>query len=132
MAEADGSAVQLDANTAIQAVLKKAASFNGVVRGLRESAKALERKRGKICILADDCSEAAYVKLVEALCAESQTPLYRVDKNKTIGEWVGLCKITTEGEAKKVIKCSCAVIVDWGVDSAEKKWLEADAKSKSA
>ena len=132
MAEAEGSAVQLDANTAIQAVLKKAASFNGVVRGLRESAKALERKRGKICILADDCSEAAYVKLVEALCAESQTPLYRVDANKTIGEWVGLCKIGADGKALKVIKCSCAVIVDWGVDSAEKKWLEADAKSKSA
>ena len=44
-----------------------------------------------------------YVKLVEALCAEHQINLIKVDDNKKLGEWAGLCKIDREGKARKVV-----------------------------
>ena len=45
-----------------------------------------------------------YVKLVEALCAEHQINLIKVDDNKKLGEWAGLCKIDREGKARKVVR----------------------------
>ena len=40
-----------------------------------------------------------YSKLVEALGAEDQINLIKVDGGKKLGEWVGLCK--TEGKPYK-------------------------------
>merc|ERR1719227_106247 len=40
--------------------------------------------------------------------------LDKVDANKKLGEWGGLCKIDKEGNARKVVGCSCAVVKDWG------------------
>lgn len=51
-----------------------------------------------------------YKKLVQALCNEHQIPLIRVDNNKKLGEWAGLCKIDNTGKARKVVGCSCVVI----------------------
>ena len=51
-----------------------------------------------------------WVKLVEALCAEHQITLIKVDDNKKLGEWVGLCKIDREGKPRKVVGCSCVVV----------------------
>jgi len=36
----------------------------GLVKGLNEVAKALDRKEALLCILADDCEDAKYKKLV--------------------------------------------------------------------
>lgn len=41
------------------------------------------------------------IKLVEALCAEHQTNLIKLDDNKKLKEWVGLCKIDREGKPVK-------------------------------
>lgn len=73
-----------------------------------------------MCVLADDCDEAMYKKLVIALCTEHNIPLLRVDNNKKLGEWAGLCKIDKEGKARKVVRCSCVVIKDYGGDSPSK------------
>lgn len=50
------------------------------------------------------------MKLVEALCAEHQINLIKVDDGKKLGEWAGLCKIDKEGKARKVVGCSCVVV----------------------
>jgi len=36
--------------------------------------------------------------------------IIKVDDNKKLGEWVGLCKIDKEGKARKVVGCSCVVV----------------------
>jgi small subunit ribosomal protein S12e len=51
-----------------------------------------------------------YKKLVQALCNEHQIPLIKVDNNKKLGEWAGLCKIDNTGKARKIVGCSCVVI----------------------
>ena len=61
-----------------------------------------------------------YVKLVEALCAEHQISLIKVDDNKKLGEWVGLSKIDKEGKPCKVVGCSCVVVKDYGKESQAK------------
>ncbi|KAJ4458417.1 putative 40S ribosomal protein [Paratrimastix pyriformis] len=99
--------------TALQEVLKRAVIGNGIVRGLREVARCLDRRQAHLCILARNCDEPAYVKLVEALCTEHSIPLIKVDDNKDLGQWVGLCKIDKEGKARKIVACSCCAVRDY-------------------
>lgn len=70
-----------------------------------------------MCVLATSCDEPMYAKLVEALCKEHQIALMKVDDSKKLGEWAGLCKIDKEGNARKVVGCSCVVVRDWGKET---------------
>lgn len=100
----------MDINEALQKVLKTALIHDGVVHGLHEAAKALDKRQAALCVLAENCDEPMYKKLVSALCSEHQIPLIKVDNNKKLGEWAGLCKIDNTGRARKVVGCSCVVI----------------------
>ncbi|KAI7690198.1 40S ribosomal protein S12 [Sarcoptes scabiei] len=84
----------LDLNSALQMVLKTSLAHDGLVKGLRQSIKALD-------------------SLVEALCARHTISLIKVDDNKKLGEWAGMCKIDKEGKARKVVGCSCVVVKNW-------------------
>ncbi|KAJ8513906.1 hypothetical protein OPV22_004340 [Ensete ventricosum] len=81
------------------------------------SAKAIEKHAAQLCVLAEDCNQADYVKLVKALCADHNVHLVTVPSAKTLGEWAGLCKIDSEGKARKVVGCSCVVVKDYGEES---------------
>lgn len=70
----------------------------------------MNRREAVLCVLADNCDEPAYKKLVQALCSEHQIPLIKVDNNKKLGEWAGLSKLDNMGKARKVVGCSCVVI----------------------
>lgn len=107
----------MDINTALQEILKLSMMHDGLARGLRESVKSLDKREALLCILANNCDEQMYVKLIEALCAEHSINLIKVDDNKKLGEWAGLCKIDKEGNARKVVGCSCVVVKDWGKET---------------
>ena len=96
---------------------KKSLACHSLARGLREVARTIERDEAKLVVLAQDCDMGDYVKLIKGLCSEKSVSLLEVPKNTQLGEWVGLCKIDSEGNPVKVVKCSCAAVQDYGEES---------------
>ena len=54
----------------------------------------------------------------------------KVDDSKKLGEWAGLCKIDKEGNARKVVGCSCVVVKDWGKETPAHDVLQDYLKGK--
>ncbi|KZT70232.1 40S ribosomal protein S12 [Daedalea quercina L-15889] len=108
---------KLSVEDALQQVLKNALKHDGLARGLRECAKALDKRQAHLCVLVETCTEAEYIKLIEALCAEHKINLIKVGDAKVLGTWAGLCKIDREGNPRKVVGCSCVVVKDYGTES---------------
>ena len=123
-------AEKMDVNTAIQVVLKKALAHDGLSRGLHEASRAIERGQAQLCVLADDCNQPDYKRLIEALGAEQGVNLIAVPENKQLGQWSGLCKVDEEGEARKVVGCSCAVVTDYGEETEGLAVLQEYLKSR--
>ncbi|RZC50580.1 hypothetical protein C5167_019008 [Papaver somniferum] len=128
----------MDIMTALQLVLKKSLAHDGLSKGLHEGAKVIEKHAAQLCVLAEDCNQVDYVKLVKALCLDHNVKLITVPSAKTLGEWAGvwwlfvgiilsysleeyghgqLCKIDSEGKARKVVGCSMVVVKDYGEES---------------
>ncbi|KAI9672828.1 MAG: hypothetical protein M1831_000264 [Alyxoria varia] len=118
-----GAKGQMSVLDALKGVLKLALIHDGLARGVREASKALDRRQAHMCVLNEACEEEAYKKLVVALCGEHQIPLIKVPDGKQLGEWAGLCQIDREGNARKVVNCSCVVVRDWGEESQERNVL---------
>jgi small subunit ribosomal protein S12e len=105
------------------------------VKSLAKSSKgadgAIAIGGARLAILAQDCDEASYKKVVKALALEKGVPLVEIALAEQLGEWCGLCKIDREGKPRKIVSTSCAVISDFGEDSRELKiLLDAIAKSQ--
>ncbi len=92
--------------------------FPGLSRGLHECARALDRGTARLCCLAKDCDNPEYVKLVTALCEETQVNLVKVEDRSMLGQMAGLSKIGSDGEVVKRGKCSCVVVTDFGEQSS--------------
>jgi len=104
-------------HTAIKTVLKKSLANNGVVKGLNEVVKALDRKEALLAVLSEDCEDAKYKKLVTSLCKANNIPLLEVEKRSELGEWLSQCKYDKTGVARKIRGCSSAAIKDYGEDT---------------
>merc|ERR1712098_970268 len=119
----------MDINTALQEVLKQSMIADGLARGIRQASQALDKRQALLCVLAENCDEPMYKKLISALCMEHGIPLIKVDSNMKLGEWAGLSKIDQEGKARKVVKCSSCVVRDWGKESPAHDVLQEYLKS---
>lgn len=80
----------MDIMTALQLVLRKSKAHGGLARGLHEGAKVIEKHAAQLCVLAEDCDQPDYVKLVKGLCADHNVSLITVPNAKTLGEWAGV------------------------------------------
>eukprot|EP01060_Flectonema_neradi_P040035 TRINITY_DN8_c1_g1_i1.p1 TRINITY_DN8_c1_g1~~TRINITY_DN8_c1_g1_i1.p1 ORF type:complete len:174 (+),score=47.16 TRINITY_DN8_c1_g1_i1:41-562(+) len=113
----DEDAEPEDLLAALQQVLKRARFHKGLARGLHETVKVLDKKIAHLCVLAEDCDEAAYTALIEGLCDEHQIHLIKVPEKKKLGEWVGLAKFDANSNIKKTIGASCVAITEYGEKS---------------
>lgn len=129
---------------ALQTVLKNALIHDGLARGLRESAKALDSRQAHLLVINEGVDEPAYLQLLESLASESKIPMIKVRPSllpprppllslwkvheteemvqqvsdpKVLGQWAGLCKLDKEGVARKVVGCSAVVVRNYGVES---------------
>ncbi|CAG9315246.1 unnamed protein product [Blepharisma stoltei] len=105
---------------AIREVLKKASHRDGLLRGINEAARAIDRGDAKVCFLAENCDLKEYKGLIRALCTEKDVPLVMVSDRNTLGEWAGMCKVDTTGTARHIVKCSSVVVTD--VDEETQAW----------
>merc|ERR1712125_279218 len=86
---------------ALKMVIKKSAANDGLVKGLNEVCKCLDRKQAILCILAEDGNDPKYKKLVDALAKSSNVPLIEVEHRDDLGEWLGHCKYDADGTPRK-------------------------------
>merc|ERR1712113_1045663 len=86
---------------AIKSVIKKSQANDGLVKGLNEVCKCLDRKQAILCILAEDCNDPKYKKLVDALAKASNVPLIEVEHRDDLGEWLGHCKYDADGAPRR-------------------------------
>ena len=80
----------MDLITALQLVLRKSLAHGGLAKGLHEGAKVIEKHAAQLCVLAEDCDQPEYVKLVKGLCADHNVNMLTVPSAKTLGEWAGV------------------------------------------
>uniref|UniRef100_A0A673TBG4 40S ribosomal protein S12 n=1 Tax=Suricata suricatta TaxID=37032 RepID=A0A673TBG4_SURSU len=102
----------VEVSTAFQEVLKTAFIHDGLARGIRKSAKALDKQQAHCCVFVSNNDEPVYVKSVEAVCAEHQINQVKV----------GLYNTDREGKPREVAGCIC--VVDYGKGSQAKDIME--------
>ena len=79
----------VDYDTALKRIIQTCNSDSLLAKGLHEVCKAIENKdeklKAKYVILAKNCSEANYVKLVKGLANRNKVPLVEVEEGETLG-----------------------------------------------
>jgi small subunit ribosomal protein S12e len=108
---------------AVKGVVRESLRIDGLVNGLNQVCKALDRKEALMCVLAEDCADAKYKKLVSALCKTNSIPLVTLDKRDDLGEWLGQCRYDKAGVARKVKGASSLAILDYGYESKALRFL---------
>merc|ERR1711998_103058 len=116
--------------TALKTVIKTSMACDGVVKGLNQVGKALDRKDAHLCLLATNCDDPKYKKLITALAKQNKIPLIEVEDRDVLGEWLGQCKYDKEGKARRVKGASSCVIKDYGEQSEALTFLEDYIRTK--
>jgi len=110
-------------NESLRVVLRKALVRDGLARGIRECIRSIERGEAHLCVIATNCNQPNYIKLITALCKERNVLLCPVPNNQALGEWSELCKRDKSGKPRKIVSCSCVVVKDFAETSSELDFL---------
>ncbi|CAD8198646.1 unnamed protein product [Paramecium pentaurelia] len=112
--------------TTLKRVVQTSLHRGQLSKGVHEVCKAIESKQAKFVVLADDCNEESYKKLVVALAKQFQIPVWKVEKGALLGEWIGISKFLTKTKKIKSRKCSSVAVRDFAIEvsEAEKQFVE--------
>ena len=114
---------ELNINSALAKVIKKSQLHDGIKHGLNEVVKSIDRKEPHLIILAEDCQEAKYKKLIEAFAKQNDIPLI-TSKRQQMAEWVGYHKVDNEGKPRKMKNVSSIAILDWVEENDAVKFVQ--------
>jgi small subunit ribosomal protein S12e len=110
----------VDYETAFKRIIQTANNDSLLAKGIHEVCKAIEIKddklRAKYVVLAKNCTEANYVKIVKGLAAQNKIPLIEVEQGEQLGEWLSMCKYDKNKNVTKQRKCSSVAIRDFSAD----------------
>merc|ERR1711924_53415 len=118
-----------DLEEALSDVINKSLRHDGLGRGFHEALRALERKRAKLCVLAESCQEPGYVSLIEALCREHNVDIISIKEGTKLGIWCGLNSKRCNDKSR-ILACSCVVITEYGEDSDSLAKIQAEMASR--
>lgn len=76
----------MDLNTALPEALKTTLTHDWLARGLREAARALDKRQADLCVLASDWDEALYVRLGRHFVLSTKSPRLVTTRNQGDGE----------------------------------------------
>jgi small subunit ribosomal protein S12e len=96
-------------------VLRKSLAYGGLACGLHEGAKVIEKHVGQHCVLAEDCDQPDYVKLVKVVCAEHNVSLLTVPSGVTHGSRIWRPSLSSE-RMLRFVKCRLYVTLGERVD----------------
>ncbi|KAG0434453.1 40S ribosomal protein S12 [Dictyocoela muelleri] len=102
---------EMSIEDALSQVCRVSLAENKLIRGARQTSKALLKKKAKVVLLANDMSKD-YQTVITFLAKNSNVPVIKIDDSKILGELVGFKKVTIK-DVVKVAKCGCACIVDF-------------------
>ncbi|KAG0418676.1 40S ribosomal protein S12 [Dictyocoela roeselum] len=96
---------------ALSQVCRVSLAENKLVRGARQTSKALLKNKAKVVLLANDMPKD-YLTIITFLAKNSNVPVIKIDDSKALGELVGLKKVNIHNNFK-IGKCGCACILDF-------------------
>lgn len=107
----------VDYDGALKRIIQTCNNDSLLAKGLHEVCKACEtpdeKLKAKYIILAKNCNEANYVKLVKGLASRNKIPLVEIEEGETLGEYLGICKYDKNKAVTKKRKCSSVAIRDF-------------------
>lgn len=115
----------VDYESAFKRIVQTANNDSLLAKGIHEVCKAIETKddklRAKWVVLAKNCNEPNYVKIVKGLAAQNKIPLIEIEQGETLGEWLAICKYDKNKNVTKQRKCSSVAIRDISADVKEEE-----------
>jgi ribosomal protein L7Ae-like RNA K-turn-binding protein len=82
-------AIESLGESSIYEAIEAARRGNSIFRGVLEVIRALERRRARVVVIADDATTLR-LDVIKLMCAENQVPIIRVPSKRELGRFSGL------------------------------------------